>query len=244
MFQGKRKSMRYCTAKSCLNPHSSKQGYSHDITLTWSLKENLLVFLFTWTFCKWTHFHTFQPTPYSKISQLMSHPPARPTLTVITPVWRASIQTPRNNQKWNSATITVTGPISRYFLGATRVRALAVSLARLICPAPTTPVFASVSHFTFLMEKSLKCARKQREAEVHSPFAELRREGGWGMFNTCHDQTHYLMAEQRLPSSLTHMSGEERDGETITCLLAPNRLCNFQHVCMSVLVRVYVLRCW
>lgn len=76
MFQGKRKSIRYCTAKSCLNPHASKQGYSHDITFTWSLKENLLVFFFTWTLCKWTHFHTFQPTPYSKISQLMLHPPS------------------------------------------------------------------------------------------------------------------------------------------------------------------------
>lgn len=110
---------------------------------------------------------------HSTISQLMSHPPLRLVLMVITPgrFWRASIhlhkkqkqKKPMNSQileslLWSLAIfVDAFTPVcfpSKYFLGVTRVRTVATSPARLICPLScTAPVFASMTHFTFLIKK-------------------------------------------------------------------------------------------
>lgn len=157
----------------------------------------------------------------------MSHPPARPTPMVITPVWRASTQTPQNNQKSNSATFTVTGVISRYFLGATRVWALAVSLARLICPALTTPVFASVSHIRFLMKKKMENRWNVLENNGRQRNTALSPSCGERGDEEC--LTHVMIKrttwwQSRGFCRRLHIWAEEkgrRDNNIARCLLAP-----------------------
>lgn len=67
----------------------------------------------------------------------------------------------------NSGALMVTGDIcgcchascssSKYFFWVTHVQRVAVSPARLISPVLMALVFASMSHFTFLIKKEGKC---------------------------------------------------------------------------------------
>lgn len=108
VFQGKRKStvhsfffipetLTYCQVRSKPTLIQTRVFPWHHLHPVFEGKPLGFFSPFTWTFCKWTHFHTFQPTPYSKISQPVSHPPARPTLMVTTPVWRASTHSHKKN---------------------------------------------------------------------------------------------------------------------------------------------------
>ncbi len=108
----------------------------------------------------------------------MSHPPARPALMVITPgrfdlhrfiPTKKKQLTSSQIQEHTKVPLMVTGDIhvaavtpvcssGKYpFLGVTHVRSVAVSPARLICPLLcAAPVFASMTHFTFLIKKMEK----------------------------------------------------------------------------------------
>lgn len=61
------------------------------------------------------------------------------------------------------------------------------------------PVFASMTHFTFLIKKDGNAASvfKQQEKEVCGTSARRWERVGWGMLNKCHDQVHYLRWQSR-----------------------------------------------
>lgn len=94
-----------------------------------------------------THFSHYDPS-HTTISQLMSRPPARPVLMVITP-GRFDVHRFITKEKptscrilksllWSLAifahAVTPLCSTSKYFLGVTHVRAVGLSPARLICP--------------------------------------------------------------------------------------------------------------
>lgn len=112
-----------------------------------------LLFSFTWTLRKWTHFHTFQPLLRTARHNFTTHVTSSSVAGAngyhTREGWRASIPSHKNLQavkfgstrkslSWSPAiSVDAVTPVcssGKYFLGVTHVRTVAASPARLICP--------------------------------------------------------------------------------------------------------------
>lgn len=190
-----------------------------------------LLFSITWTLRKWTHFHTFQPLPrktrYDFTTHVTSYSEASANGYHTREVWRASIHFNKNLQAvkfrnilksllWSLAIVDAVTPVcssSKYFLGVTHVRTVGRSPARLICAAP---VFASMTHFTFLinkMEKQWAClnnGRKRYAALHHVAENVMIKCTTWDVEHTSID-AHACELRK----------GEEETNNLLSYLLAP-----------------------
>lgn len=170
-----------------------------------------------------THFIHYYAL-HSTISQLMSHPPVRPVLMVITP-GRFDVHLfllPKKLQAvkfwkllkpvlWSLAifveAVTPVCSSSKYFLGVTHVRTVGMSPGRLICP-PLLRCSSVCLHDTFLIkkiEKQLACLNNSRKRYAsNSPFRWDRgeEECSWS-------SARPEMAEQRHSLMLVHVSWGE-----------------------------------
>lgn len=141
-----------------------------------------LLFSFTWTLRKWTHFHTFQTlcaAQYAFTTHVTSSSKASANGYHTREFWRASIHSEKKKKKntpqtvkfrnilksllWSPAISAIT-PVcscSKYFLRVTHVRTVAVSPARLIYP-PLLHCSGVCLHDTFHTSNKKKKMEKRR----------------------------------------------------------------------------------
>lgn len=172
---------------------TKKISTKNQTPFTCSLKKAWLwhqLFFFTLALRKWTNFHTFQTlyAMHSMISQLMSHPPARLLLMVITPggfdvhrfiltknLKAVKFKNILKSLLWSlvifAEAVTPVCSSGKYFHRVTHVPTVAGSPAKLICPLScAASVFASMTHFTFLIKK---------DGKAGSVFKQQEKGGMW-----------------------------------------------------------------